>query len=605
MADKQPNESIYRQILNVYEDTHSVQQTAVKVGVSRNTVQRVLITEDKWESGRSRDVVRLAREGKTADQIANELYLSLKCVQNYMPYTRGMHEECVSANAKAAILKRERMKAALEAQGSKFGTIGATDGISMNEEVIQKERIDLDAMMSQFGEFIKKEDRPNTSVKKYDPAVFKLKLELVDYDGSKIEYTDEEKGILNKYAKMRDGFVREVIVPSSMSLNALNYMIQRLYGWQNSHLHSFVLPEDKFNTITDNGALAQWKRLCGVLFRLPDEDYTDKYCADNYDGTKSFKSWLKSKYCGAELPFSVGDTYIDNQMRLDDLENACDDDIMFQPITLGELREAIDIGGEGDELLERLSIGELLCPENELTSAEEWWTKVNTEIRGKQDLITQFHTVCGDYLKLIESIYELRQRRITQVEMERIISTNVKVSQIPKTPAEELYLKNKKEIEYLESHCRQMLSVFEPKITPLTDSILYRYDYGDGWCVKVTCIEGYYINNYMDFPNEQGWILMIVKDKDIAEDWDFYNCSDDQKITGEYVEKLRKVADRKSPICLATDGIALLDDVGGIGGFIDMLKTLHGENLEEAEELREWANRQGWFGRAVKVENML
>ena len=44
MAEKQPNESIYRQILNVYEDTHSVQQTAVKVGVSRNTVQRVLIT---------------------------------------------------------------------------------------------------------------------------------------------------------------------------------------------------------------------------------------------------------------------------------------------------------------------------------------------------------------------------------------------------------------------------------------------------------------------------------------------------------------------------------------------------------------------------------
>ena len=605
MAEKQPNESIYRQILNVYEDTHSVQQTAVKVGVSRNTVQRVLITEDKWESGRSRDVVRLAREGKTAEQIANELYLSLKCVQNYMPYTRGMHEECVSANAKAAILKRERMKAALEAQESKFGTIGATDGISMNEEVIQKERIDLDAMMSQFGEFIKKEDRPNTSVKKYAPAVFKLKLELVDYDGSKIEYTDEEKGILNKYAKMQDGFVREVLVPSSMSLNALNYMIQRLYGWQNSHLHSFVLPADKFNTITDNGALAQWKRLCGVLFRLPDEDYTDKYCADNYDGTKSFKSWLKSKYCGAELPFSVGDTYIDNQMRLDDLENACDDDIMFQPITLGELREAIDIGGEGDELLERLSVGELLCPENELTSAEEWWTKVNTEIRGKQDLITQFHTVCGDYLKLIESIYELRQRRITQAEMERIISTNVKVSQIPKTPAEELYLKNKKEIEYLESHCRQMLSAFEPKIPPLTESVLYRYDYGDGWCVKVTCVEGYYINNYMDFPNEQGWILMIVKDKDIAEDWDFYNCSDDQKITGEYVEKLRKVADRKAPICLAADGIALLDDVGGIGGFIDMLKTLHGENLEEAEELREWANRQGWFGRAVKVENML
>lgn len=605
MAEKQPNESIYQRILNEYEDNHSVQQTALNVGVSRNTVQRVLITEDKWESGRSREVVRLAREGRTAEQIAEELYLSLKCVQNYMPYKRGKHEECVSANAKAATLKRERMKTALEAQESKFGMSSANVGISMNEEVMQKERIDLDTMMSQFGEFIKKEDRPNTAAKKYAPAVFKLKFELVDYDGSKIEYNNEEKAILSKYAKMQNGFTREALVSSSMSLNALNYMIQRLYGWQNSHLHSFALPGEKFNAITENGELARWKRLCGVLFRLPDEDYADKYCADDYDGTKSFKSWIKTKYSGAELPFSVGDTYIDNQMRLEDLENACEDNIMFEPITIQELREAIDIGGEGDELLERLFVGELLHPANQTVSVEDWWRGVNAEITAKRNLIAQFHTVCGDYLKLIESIYELRQRRITQAEMERIISANVKVSNIPKTPAEELYLKNKKEIEYLESRCRQMLSAFEPKITPLTDSILYRYDFGDGWCVKVTCVEGYYINNYMDFPNEQGWIQMIVKDKDIAPDWDFYNSTDDQKVTGEYAEKLRKVADRKTPICLSADGIALLDDVGGIGGFIDMLKTLHGDNIEEAEELREWANRQGWFGRAVKVENML
>lgn len=49
----------------------------------------------------------------------------------------------------------------------------------------------------------------------------------------------------------------------------------------------------------------------------------------------------------------------------------------------------------------------------------------------------------------------------------------------------------------------------------------------------------------------------------------------------------------------------MLDDVGGIGGFIDMLKTIHGDDLEAAEEMREWAKGQGWFGRSVKIENML
>lgn len=76
----------------------------------KKTVQRVLITEGLWKSKRSREIVELARQGKTAEEIANALYLSLKCVQNYMPYKRGMRQKCVTANAKTAKQKRERMR---------------------------------------------------------------------------------------------------------------------------------------------------------------------------------------------------------------------------------------------------------------------------------------------------------------------------------------------------------------------------------------------------------------------------------------------------------------------------------------------------------------
>ena len=100
--------------------------------------------------------------------------------------------------------------------------------------------------------------------------------------------------------------------------------------------------------------------------------------------------------------------------------------------------------------------------------------------------------------------------------------------------------------------------------------------------MKITCLDGYYINDFWDYPNENGVVLAIADDKKAVQDWDFFDCREHKKITGD-----------------------LLDDVGGIGGFVEMLKTLHGNDQEEAASMREWANGQGWFGKSVKVENML
>ena len=98
MAEKQLSESIYNRIMKAYGECASVQAISLALGVSKMTVQRVLITEGLWESKRSREIVELAKQGKTADEIAKELVLSLKCVQNYMPYKRGMRQECVTVN---------------------------------------------------------------------------------------------------------------------------------------------------------------------------------------------------------------------------------------------------------------------------------------------------------------------------------------------------------------------------------------------------------------------------------------------------------------------------------------------------------------------------
>lgn len=606
MAEKQPSESIYKRIVKAYEEYKSVQIVSFALGVSKMTVQRVLITEGLWESKRSREIVELAKQGKTAEEIAEALYLSLKCVQNYMPYKRGMRQENVTANAKSARQKRERMKTALEAQRGKYAGAGMTDRIQMDKQMLRKEREGFEDMVKDMGEIIKKENRPEMSSKRYIPSVLKVRFELVDYDGTSIELSEDEKAVLKKYAKMQSGFVREALVPSVMSLNALNYMIQRLYGWQNSHLHRFTLTEDTFNSVTAQGDIKAWERLCGVLFRFPNEDYEDQYCADDYDGTQSFKTWLKNKYSGAELPFSVGDTYLDNQLQVEAFEKMCRTNAaMKRATTMDELRRIVDIGGDGEDLLERLSLYELLCPEYVTVSVDKWLTDVEAETRSKQELAVRCESLGEEYMALIDGMSELRGRRITQSEMERLMKKGFRLTGVPKSPIEQMYVDNKKEIEYLESNCRRILSAFEPKMLPVTDTLLYQYDYGDGWCVKIICLDGYYINDSWDYPNEAGFVTAIADDKAVVQDWDFFDCREHKKIMGDYAELLRNVASKKAPVCVYSDGLALLDDVGGIGGFAEMLKTLHGDDPEEAESMREWASGQGWFGRAVKVGKML
>ena len=480
MAEKQPNENIYNKIIKAYKEYKSVQFISLALGVSKMTVQRVLITEGLWESKRSREVVRLAKQGKTADEIANALYLSLKCVQNYMPYKRGMHQDRVTVNAKIAKQKRARMKVALDAQRRKYGNVDIKDRVQIDEEMLRKERERkererLEDMVKNMGNIIRKEDRSDISSKKYIPSVLKLRFELVDYDGSSIEFSEDKKTVLGKYAKMQNGFVREALVPSVMSLNALNYMIQRLYGWQNSHLHRFTLTQDTFNSVTEQGDIKAWECLCGVLFRFPNEDYADQYCSDDYDGTQSFKTWLKNKYSGAELPFSVGDTYLDNQLQVESFEKMRQSNAaMKKAATMDELLRTVDLGGDGEDLVERLSLYELLCPEYVTIFIDKWLSNIKAETKSKQALAVQCKSLDAEYMDLIDGLSELRKRRITQTEMEKIVRDGFRLTGIPKSPIEQIYVDNKKEIEYLESNCRKILSAFEPKILPLTDTLLYQ-----------------------------------------------------------------------------------------------------------------------------------
>jgi len=109
----------------------------------------------------------------------------------------------------------------------------------------------------------------SNSVRSNNNGIFPvhLRLELRD------EYlTEEQKRILRRYGESSTGetICRDILIPSDMPLHNLHYAIQKLYGWQNSHLRSFHLPEDVYLKLT-GGTVKGWSDYVGVIFQPPSE----------------------------------------------------------------------------------------------------------------------------------------------------------------------------------------------------------------------------------------------------------------------------------------------------------------------------------------------
>lgn len=112
---------------------------------------------------------------------------------------------------------------------------------------------------------------------KKQPEVLKLNLSL---DAGKLSSKDEN--ILKSLGMVKNGITRQILVPADITLHALHYVIQRAFGWQNSHLHQYTLPEEVFQMLTNgknvpsdhglckhDGLFTRWADLCGIYFRFP------------------------------------------------------------------------------------------------------------------------------------------------------------------------------------------------------------------------------------------------------------------------------------------------------------------------------------------------
>lgn len=180
---------------------------------------------------------------------------------------------------------------------------------------------------------------------------------------------------------MKKAISRDILVPANMTLHALDYAILRVFGWQNSHLHSFYLPSDIYEFMTNN-LFKDWSKLAGIYFRFPTDNFEDIYWDDNYKEGQSLKTWMKRKYTGPYAYDGYGEHYIINQTRvlrminhhpvieLDEYdpelrEFVSKGEILILEATMEQLLHAFMMGVY-DELIERLPLCDLLTLSNDI-----------------------------------------------------------------------------------------------------------------------------------------------------------------------------------------------------------------------------------------------
>ena len=323
--------------------------------------------------------------------------------------------------------------------------------------------------------------------------------------------SDYEKRMLTRYGEStKDGaIVRDILIPSDMPLHNLHYAIQRLFGWQNSHLRNFTLPKDLYEQLT-SGTVRGWSALVGELFQPPSQAENDAFWDDDYE-KGSFKVWLKRKYTG--------------------------------PYVYGGSMEHPDVAKQDVEaLLERFKMFDVQ------ESFEDYMK------RAKGNKNTAFKIV--KRAPLIELTLKEMEASLmlpggTESLLERLIVDEI--------------LANQGE------------PITDTHFFPVTDKLIYNYDYGDDWNITIT--------KYKDCED-------LITNNLIG--------------TEELKEAENSVIDKHMPVCIYKEGLSVLDDVGGLSGFAGFLGTIYeGTDKEEATDSRKWARSQGWRAEKLSLNKML
>ncbi|HHX29622.1 MAG TPA: plasmid pRiA4b ORF-3 family protein [Clostridiaceae bacterium] len=239
---------------------------------------------------------------------------------------------------------------------------------------------------------------------KGDLTALKLRLELRHE-----RLTDHEKMMMKRYgeAPQGDTIRRDILIPSDMPIHNLHYAIQKLFGWQNSHLRRFYLPDAIYDDLT-GGTVKGWADLVGTIFQPPSEGDHHLFWDDDYK-SGSINLWLKKKYTGPyrydgllEVPLMARRdlqefldfrpelevmepffSYLERRGKDEDAERAVLRRAPILELSLEELHNSIIMENGTERLLERLLVQDILAAEGQTL--------------GKEDLLPLTHKLLYNY----------------------------------------------------------------------------------------------------------------------------------------------------------------------------------------------------------------
>lgn len=138
---------------------------------------------------------------------------------------------------------------------------------------------------------------------------------------------------------------------------------------------------------------------------------------------------------------------------------------------------------------------------------------------------------------------------------------------------------------------------FNTKLTPFLDSVNYRYDDGDGWYVNILCTEIYdcsYAHTVCE-SRENAGLYADSSEKITGIGFDSGEwCDTNGKHVPENMIKAVKAANIHGICGIASDGMNLFDDIGGVDGFFAFLKAVYGNDKNEADRMAGIAAAYGW-----------
>ena len=390
--------------------------------------------------------------------------------------------------------------------------------------------------------------------------------------------TQEDSDSLKKYGNVKRGFTitRDIIVPDEMPLRSLHYVIQRAFGFQDSHEHMFsISPQSVIDVAGDN--MGNLLNLRGVIFHYLGEMDDDFYCMDipMFTGG-NFNKWMQKQYTG---PYTYDEDFLQDYHGAafeDDEEYEDDylDDYMDgHPVSSDDLYyivERVSPSGEKEQLNRAIISAEDIESIEEpgehvkLEEEENGWMATVRPVRcdaNDPDACTLKKVRLGDlsvedgFLAIQDQIIQLIER-LKIGDVLAVSDDNLPFSATGKAVNPVSGIKHPQIVT--DEQIQNALDEGEEiDVSPFTDEIMYTYDFGDGWQFFITGSRGY---------------------SDLIEEKAVTPIKADRAVT--------KALKMQRPVVLAADGDMLIEDVGNIEGyaaFIEHMRLAPDAVIEEGK----------------------